>query len=148
MPFWSTDFIPEIYDHVTYSPRIRNFGPYWNFSNIQFWSSSNTYDRRISMWTKTAYPKRISHVIINFGNKVSGPKLRRHVYGVTWLPPLWTENLTLVYVIYTQKSHFRIYWNKKGLTIEIYQSWNICWMICTQHQHSLNFSTSILVNWI
>ena len=74
-----------------------------NFSNLKFWSirtirtGPKLLIRRVLMWTKSASSLRINHVIINFGEKVSGPKLRRQAYGVTWLLPLWTKNHTLVY---------------------------------------------------
>ena len=41
------------------------------------------YIRQILVRTKSAYSKKINHVVINFGEKISGSKLRLYAYGVT-----------------------------------------------------------------
>ena len=102
-------FLFEIFDPIINFLRIRRFGPYSNYSNMQVWSTSkekvdqtcefeliwchvitNYSNLQVrstffcSKWTKPAYSKKINHVIKNFEEKKSGPNLFRHAYAVTW----------------------------------------------------------------
>jgi len=85
-------------------PRIRTFDPFEQlkmdqkstfeqlanhvvpkYSNILFWSIF-----KCSNGPKSHFREVWSHVIINFGEKISGPKSKLHAYASTWSPPSYT----------------------------------------------------------
>ena len=71
--------------------RSRDFGRLSNSSIMRFWSIRIIKDgakSRIQIESRPKSPLRrvLSHMIKNFGEKVSGPKSWRHAFAFTWLP--------------------------------------------------------------